>query len=100
MTHSFAVIIVFQPPLLTGHGSTEDEFIYTSNNDEQYSNGFIIPRADDMLEGGERVSMASYGLNHYQHLHKAAFLGCANLDGTTIGHWRILRTEWLGLAGT
>ena len=41
-----------------------------------------------MLEGGERVSMASYGLNHYQHLHKAAFLGCANLDGTTIGHWR------------
>lgn len=66
-----------------------DEFIYTSNNDEQYSNGFYYStRADDVLEGGERVSMASYGLNHYQHLHKAAFLGCANLDGTTIGHWR------------
>ncbi|PLM03325.1 hypothetical protein CWN02_20995, partial [Klebsiella pneumoniae] len=54
-----------------------------------YSNGFYYSsRADDVLEGGERVSMASYGLNHYQHLHKAAFLGCANLDGTTIGHWR------------
>ncbi|MHB0837140.1 DEAD/DEAH box helicase [Klebsiella grimontii] len=66
-----------------------DEFIYTSNNDEQYSNGFYYSsRADDVLESGERVSMASYGLNHYQHLHKAAFLGCANLDKTTIGHWR------------
>ncbi|HDK6781627.1 TPA: DEAD/DEAH box helicase family protein [Klebsiella pneumoniae] len=66
-----------------------DEFIYTSNNDEQYSNGFYYAsHADDVLEGGERVSMASYGLNHYQHLHKAAFLGCANLDKTTIGHWR------------
>lgn len=66
-----------------------DGFIYTSNNDEQYSNGFYYSsRADDVLESGERVSMASYGLNHYQHLHKAAFLGCANLDGTTIGHWR------------
>ncbi|WP_432538849.1 DEAD/DEAH box helicase [Klebsiella pneumoniae] len=66
-----------------------DGFIYTSNNDEQYSNGFYYAsRADDVLEGGERVSMASYGLNHYQHLHKSAFLGCANLDGTTIGHWR------------
>lgn len=66
-----------------------DVFIYTSNNDEQYSNGFYYSsRADDVLEGGERVSMASYGLNHYQHMHKAAFLGCANLDRTTIGHWR------------
>jgi hypothetical protein len=66
-----------------------DDFIYTSNNDEQYNNGFYYSsRADDVLESGERVSMASYGLNHYQHLHKAAFLGCANLDGTTIGHWR------------
>lgn len=66
-----------------------DGFIYTSNNDEQYSNGFYYAsHADDVLESGERVSMASYGLNHYQHLHKAAFLGCANLDGTTIGHWR------------
>ncbi len=66
-----------------------DGFIYTSNNDEQYSNGFYYAsHADDVLEGGERVSMASYGLNHYQHLHKAAFLGCANLDKTTIGHWR------------
>ena len=66
-----------------------DEFIYTSNNDEQYSNGFYYAsHADDVLEGGERVSMASYGLNHYQHLHKAAFLGCANLDKTTIGQWR------------
>lgn len=66
-----------------------DDYIYTSNNDEQYSNGFYYSsRADDVLESGERVSMASYGLNHYQHLHKAAFLGCANLDGTTIGHWR------------
>lgn len=66
-----------------------DGFIYTSNNDELYSNGFYYAsHADDVLEGGERVSMASYGLNHYQHLHKAAFLGCANLDKTTIGHWR------------
>ncbi|EFB3123316.1 DEAD/DEAH box helicase family protein [Escherichia coli] len=66
-----------------------DGFIYTSNNDEQYSNGFYYAsHADDVLEGGERVSMASYGLNHYQHLNKAAFLGCANLDKTTIGHWR------------
>ena len=66
-----------------------DGFIYTSNNDEQHSNGFYYSsRADDVLEIGERVSMASYGLNHYQHLHKAAFLGCANLDRTTIGHWR------------
>ncbi|HBX7959982.1 TPA: hypothetical protein MIG85_15590 [Klebsiella pneumoniae] len=66
-----------------------DGFIYTSNNDEQHSNGFYYSsRADDVLEIGERVSMASYGLNHYQHMHKAAFLGCANLDRTTIGHWR------------
>jgi len=71
------------------HRVLRDEFIYTSNNDEQYSNGFYYAsHADDVLEGGERVSMASYGLNHYQHLHKAAFLGCANLDKTTIGHWR------------
>ena len=66
-----------------------DGFIYTSNKDEEHNKGFYYAsRADDVLESGERVSMASYGLNHYQHLHKAAFLGCANLDGTTIGHWR------------
>lgn len=66
-----------------------DGFIYTSNKDEEHNKGFYYAsRADDVLEGGERVSMASYGLNHFQHLHKAAFLGCANLDGTTIGHWR------------
>ena len=67
-----------------------DDFIYATNNDEEYSNGFCYAsRADDFFaDAGQRVSMASYGLNHFQHLHKAAFLGCANLDGTTIGHWR------------
>ena len=84
----------------TGHAERWNGFIYTSNNDEQYSNGFYYAsHADDVLEGGERVSMASYGLNHYQHLNKAAFLGCANLDKTT--HWtlaQVLWSKWLGLA--
>lgn len=66
-----------------------EKFIFATNNDEQHSNGFYYStRADDALEGGERVSMSSYGLNHFQHLSRAAFMGCANLDGTTVGHWR------------
>ncbi len=67
-----------------------EDFIYATNNDEQHSKGFYYAtRADDFFaEAGKRVSMASYGLNHFQNLSKAAFIGCANLDGTTIGHWR------------
>lgn len=67
-----------------------NDFIYATNNDEQHINGFYYAtRADDFFaEAGQRVSMASYGLNHFQHLSKAAFIGCANLGGTTIGHWR------------
>lgn len=32
--------------------------------------------------------MASYGLNHYQHMHNAVFLGCSNLDRDFQGKWR------------
>ena len=37
--------------------------------------------------GGEAVSMSSYGMNSYQDVHSAVFLGCANLGDKDRKRW-------------
>lgn len=65
------------------------EFIFATNRDKSLCQFTTI--GDEILTDasrGIRVSMASYGLNHYQHIHNAAFLGCSNLDKDFQGKWR------------
>lgn len=65
------------------------EFIFATNRDKALCQFTTI--GDEILSNsarGERVSMASYGLNHYQHIHNAVFLGCSNLDRDFQGKWR------------
>lgn len=65
------------------------EFIFATNRDKSICEFKTI--GDEILtcaERGKRVSMASYGLNHYQHMHNAVFLGCSNLDRDFQGKWR------------
>nr|EGT4402054.1 hypothetical protein [Cronobacter malonaticus]EGT4416362.1 hypothetical protein [Cronobacter malonaticus] len=65
------------------------EFIFATNRDKSICEFKTI--GDEILtcaERGKRVSMASYGLNHYQHMHNAVFLGCSNLDKDFQGKWR------------
>ncbi|AKE77868.1 hypothetical protein Kpn23412_4514 [Klebsiella pneumoniae subsp. pneumoniae] len=65
------------------------EFIFATNRDKSICEFTTI--GDEILSSGsrgERVSMASYGLNHYQHMHNAVFLGCSNLDRDFQGKWR------------
>ncbi|WP_152977150.1 hypothetical protein [Franconibacter pulveris] len=65
------------------------EFIFATNRDKSMCR--FTTRGDDILSKsarGERVSMASYGLNYYQHMHNAVFLGCSNLDHDFQGKWR------------
>ncbi|XOL90154.1 hypothetical protein ACLB6F_19480 [Enterobacter hormaechei] len=65
------------------------EFIFATNRDKSLCQFTTI--GDEILTDasrGIRVSMASYGLNHYQHIHNAVFLGCSNLDRDFQGKWR------------
>ena len=65
------------------------EFIFATNRDKALCQFTTI--GDEILSNsarGERVSMASYGLNHYQHIHNTVFLGCSNLDRDFQGKWR------------
>ncbi|WP_374746690.1 hypothetical protein AAHX80_03875 [Klebsiella variicola subsp. variicola] len=65
------------------------EFIFATNRDKSICEFTTI--GDEILSDGVRgvrVSMASYGLNHYQHMHNAVFLGCSNLDRDFQGKWR------------
>lgn len=65
------------------------EYMFATNRDKSICEFTTI--GDDVLSDGARgvrVSMASYGLNHYQHMHGAIFLGCSNLDRDFQGKWR------------
>lgn len=65
------------------------EFIFATNRDKSLCQFTTI--GDEILTDasrGIRVSMASYGLNDYQHIHNAVFLGCSNLDKDFQGKWR------------
>ncbi|EFG1843652.1 hypothetical protein BRU68_003404 [Escherichia coli] len=65
------------------------EFIFATNRDKSLCQFTTI--GDEILTDasrGIRVSIASYGLNHYQHIHNAVFLGCSNLDKDFQGKWR------------
>lgn len=80
---------VFQSHLLELTHLVRGDFIYATNRDKNICDFTTI--GDEILarsERGERVSMASYGLNHYQHIHGAVFLGCCNLDRDFQGKWR------------
>lgn len=63
------------------------DFIYASNRDKQICNFSSLALQTFEKSKGEEVSMSSYGLNNYQHMHKAAFLGVANLDQTSVSRW-------------
>lgn len=81
---------VFQEHLQEIILRTPGEFIFATNRDKSLCQFTTI--GDDILSRsarGERVSMASYGLNHYQHIHNAVFLGCSNLDHDFQGKWRL-----------
>ncbi len=80
---------VFQEHLQEIIQRVPGEFIFATNRDKSLCQFTTI--GDDILSNsarGERVSMASYGLNHYQHMHNAVFLGCSNLDRDFQGKWR------------
>ncbi|MNY17933.1 hypothetical protein D3C86_1512820 [compost metagenome] len=80
---------VFQEHLQEIIQPVPGEFIFATNRDKSLCQFTTI--GDDILSNsarGERVSMASYGLNHYQHMHNAVFLGCSNLDRDFQGKWR------------
>ncbi|MEL9441292.1 hypothetical protein J4X73_01775 [Escherichia coli] len=80
---------VFQEHLQEIIQRVPGEFIFATNRDKSLCQFTTI--GDDILINsarGERVSMASYGLNHYQHMHNAVFLGCSNLDRDFQGKWR------------
>lgn len=80
---------VFQEHLQEIIQRTPGEFIFATNRDKSLCQFTTI--GDGILSNsarGERVSMASYGLNHYQHMHNAVFLGCSNLDRDFQGKWR------------
>lgn len=66
-------------------------FTYACNNDKD--NGYVSCAFSTIADrelgemGGERLSMKCYGLNSFQHINKAAFLGVANLNNPMISDW-------------
>ncbi len=91
-----ALQTVFQEHLQEIIQRVPGEFMFATNRDKTLCPFTTI--GDDILSNsvrGKRVSMASYGLNHYQHIHNAVFLGCSNLDKDFQGKWR----QYAGLNG-
>ncbi|XFP60763.1 hypothetical protein AAHV36_04370 [Klebsiella pneumoniae] len=64
-----------------------DGYIFATNKDKSVCN--FETYGDEIFGESNRVSMASYGLNNYQHITKAAFIGCANLGCKLTGKWRL-----------
>lgn len=64
------------------------KFIFATNNDKPICDFQTIGLAElgDRM-GGEAVSMSSYGMNNYQDIHCAVFLGCANLSDKDRKRW-------------
>jgi len=68
-----------------------EKFIYATNKDK--NTAYVqcdfsqIGERELGEKGGEMVSMASYGLNHYQHFNNAVFLGCSNDNRDVSGKW-------------
>ncbi|KJM59585.1 MULTISPECIES: DEAD/DEAH box helicase family protein [Enterobacter] len=64
------------------------DFIFATNNDKPICDFQTIGLAElgDRM-GGEAVSMSSYGMNSYQDVHSAVFLGCANLGDKDRKRW-------------
>ncbi|ELC7357849.1 helix-turn-helix domain-containing protein, partial [Enterobacter hormaechei] len=64
------------------------KFIFATNNDKPICDFQTIGLAElgDRM-GGEAVSMSSYGMNSYQGIHCAVFLGCANLGDKDRKRW-------------
>lgn len=64
------------------------KFIFATNNDKticDFKTIGLTELGDHM--GGEAVSMSSYGMNNYQDIHSAVFLGCANLGDKDRKRW-------------
>ncbi len=64
------------------------DFIFATNNDKaiyDFKTIGLTELGDRM--GGEAVSMSSYGMNSYQGIHCAVFLGCANLSDKDRKRW-------------
>ncbi|EGX05257.1 DEAD/DEAH box helicase [Escherichia coli] len=64
------------------------EFIFATNRDKTICDFQTIGLTElgDRM-GGEAVSMSSYGMNNYQGVHCAVFLGCANLGDKDRKRW-------------
>uniref|UniRef100_UPI00388D7F86 helix-turn-helix domain-containing protein n=2 Tax=Enterobacterales TaxID=91347 RepID=UPI00388D7F86 len=64
------------------------DFIFATNNDKPICDFQTIGLTElgDRM-GGEAVSMSSYGMNSYQGIHCAVFLGCANLGDKDRKRW-------------
>ncbi|MGZ0444788.1 DEAD/DEAH box helicase family protein [Citrobacter freundii] len=64
------------------------DFIFATNNDKAICDFKTIGLTElgDRM-GGVDVSMSSYGINSYQSIHCAVFLGCANLGDKDRKRW-------------
>ncbi|HHE8445101.1 TPA: helix-turn-helix domain-containing protein, partial [Citrobacter braakii] len=64
------------------------DFIFATNNDKAICDFKTIGLTElgDRM-GGVDVSMSSYGMNSYQSIHCAVFLGCANLGDKDRKRW-------------
>lgn len=64
------------------------DFIFATNNDKPICDFKTIGLTElgDRM-GGVDVSMSSYGMNSYQGIHCAVFLGCANLGDKDRKRW-------------
>lgn len=64
------------------------DFIFATNSDKPICDFQTIGLTElgDRM-GGEAVSMSSYGMNNYQGVHSAVFLGCANLGDKDRKRW-------------
>ncbi|MFL0005190.1 DEAD/DEAH box helicase family protein [Klebsiella variicola] len=64
-----------------------DGYIFATNKDKSVCN--FESYGDEIFGESNRVSMASYGLNNYQHITKAAFIGCSNFHPSVTGKWKL-----------